>query len=218
MLFGRDVLLGVGETAVAAAVAGRGQLVLLGGEAGIGKTALAVAIAEQGAAAGMVVRVGACWEAEGLPPFTPWLEVLRRPGGDVTADVAVRIESGDSTVATDPGAALRARTRIFGEVIDALHVVSREHPQLVLLEDLHWADDLSLELVVAVAAHLPSMPVLIVATFRDDELPRVNPLTSIGGNAERLLLEGLDLDAVTGILHGALRRPLGAGEAEAVRR
>ena len=218
VLIGREIMLSAGDAAVSAAVGGRGRLVLVGGEAGIGKTALSMAIAERGVAAGMVLRIGACWEAEGLPPFTPWLEVLRRPGGDMASDVAMSLESGDPAVVTDADAARRARSRVFSEVVDALRLASEERPQLLLLEDLHWADVPSLELLAAVAAHLPSMAVLVVATFRDDELPRDNPLASIGGNAEHLNLEGLEVAGVAGLLDDVLHRPLAAGEAEAVMR
>ena len=198
MLVGRDALLAAGDEAVRATLVGHGRLVLLAGEAGIGKSMLAQAFADRARAAGATVRVGACWETEGLPPFTPWLDALRRPGADACAEVAERLAAGDET-ATDAASAQRARARLFGEVADALYAVSERRPQMVVLEDLHWADAPSLELLAALAPHLRAMAVLVVATFRDDEMPRPNPLP-VGGGAERLTVDGVDAAAVAEIV------------------
>ena len=217
MLVGREGLLAVGAAAVADAQGGHGRLLLLAGEAGIGKTALAQAIADQARATGAIVRTGACWETEGLPPFTPWLDVLRRPGGDACAAVAAQLDAGIPE-APDAASAARAQARLFADVVDALYTVGADHPQVVLLEDLHWADGASLELLSALAPHLPSLPVLVVATYRDDELPRTSPLAGLGGQAERLTVTGLDASAVEALLTDVLNRPATAAEAAAVER
>ncbi|MFL6204078.1 MAG: ATP-binding protein [Acidimicrobiales bacterium] len=199
MLVGRDAQLTVGNAAVTDALAGHGGLVLLTGEAGIGKSALAHAIAERARADGALVRVGACWDTDGLPAFTPWLDALRRPAGGPCAAVAVHLAAGDDLV-TDAASASRARARLFAEVADALYEVSADQPQVILLEDLHWADTPSLALLGALAPHLRSMPVLVVGTYRDDELRRPSPLSSLAGAAERVALEGLDAGAVAEIV------------------
>ncbi len=215
MLVGRDVLLEAGERALQQALTGRGRLLLLAGEAGIGKTALAGALADRGAACGAVVRTGACWESEGLPAFSPWIDALRRPGGDACALAATELAATE-LAATDAASARRAVGRRFGDVVDALAAAAGEQPQVVLLEDLHWADESSLRLLAAVAAHLPAMPVLVIATYRDDELPRASPLASIGGNAERLWLGGLDRGAVATVLQELLGRAPTPGEVDLV--
>lgn len=202
---GRDVLLEAGERALRDALGGRGRLLLLLGEAGIGKTALATALVERAASLGAVVRVGACWEGEGLPALAPWLDALRRPGGDSCAAAASRLAVDDMD-ATDAASAQRAVSRRFGEVVDALATDARDHPQMVLLEDLHWADEPSLELLAALAAHLPTMRALVIATYRDDELPRVGPLASLGGGGDRLWVGGLDRDGVAAVLEDVLGR------------
>lgn len=218
MLVGRDVLLAAGEAALSGALEGRGRLLLLAGEAGIGKTALATAIADAGARSGALVRAGACWESEGLPPFTPWIDALRRPGDDACALVARRLEGVDAPGATDAAAAQRARVQLFGAVVDGLHEEATRRPQVVVLEDLHWADRGSLELLTATVAHLPRMPVLLIGTYRGDELPSSGPLASIGGNAERLSVTGLDSRSVADLLTSVLGRPATEDEARAVHR
>ena len=166
MLVGREGLLAVGAAAVADAQGGHGRLLLLAGEAGIGKTALAQAIADQARATGAIVRTGACWETEGLPPFTPWLDVLRRPGGDACAAVAAQLDAGIPE-APDAASAARAQARLFADVVDALYTVGADHPQVVLLEDLHWADGASLELLVGARPPPP-----VAAGARGRHLPR----------------------------------------------
>ena len=155
---------------------------------------------------GAIVRTGACWETEGLPPFTPWLDVLRRPGGDACAAVAAQLDAGIPE-APDAASAARAQARLFADVVDALYTVGADHPQVVLLEDLHWADGASLELLAALAPHLPSLPVLVVATYRDDELPRTSPLAGLGGQAERLTVTGLDASRGRGPPHRRAQPP-----------
>jgi tetratricopeptide (TPR) repeat protein len=218
VLVGRDLLLEAGDAALAAAFDGKGRLLLLTGEAGIGKTSLALAIADRAAERGALVRTGACWESEGLPPFTPWLDALRRPGDDECAAAAGQLAGIDGQDASDASGALRAQVRRFSEVVGALRECAARAPQVVVLEDLHWADGPSLELLVAVTAHLPTMPVLVVGTYRDDEVPMPSALSSLGGNAERLAVTGLDDASIATLLESVLARPATGAEQAAVQR
>lgn len=218
MIIGRDVVLSACDAALADAIAGRGRLLLLAGEAGIGKSTVVQAVADRGAAAGAVVRWGACWEGETLVPFGVWLDCLRRPGADACAAAADRVERGDLDIGTDAAAAERARSRFFTEIIDALREVSSERPQVMVLEDIHWADHGSLELLRAVAAYLPTMSLLAAATYRDEEVLADSPLAGLGGAVERLALEGLHEDHVAALLNDVLGRAPSADEARTVHR
>jgi hypothetical protein len=193
VLLGRDRLLTWATGAWREAVAGRGRVLLLTGEAGIGKTTLARAIAEHAArdtAAAPVLRWGSCWDG-GRIPLAAWTEALRAPGGDSCAAVAARLGERRVDDRADPAAAEQARLKLLTEVIDALRADAGRRPQLVVLDDLHWADDSSLLLLRAIAAHVPTMRALVVGTYRDDEVPSDGPLTTLGGGAEHLALSGL---------------------------
>ena len=218
VIIGRDVILAACDAALAAAVAGRGRLLLLAGEAGIGKTTVVRAVADRGAAAGTVVRWGACWEGETLLPFGVWLDCLRRPGADACAAVAERLERGDLDIGADAAAAERARLRFFTEVIDALREVSSARPQLLVLEDIHWADTRSLQLLRALAAHVPTMSLLVAATLREEEVPADSLVGGLGGAAERVALEGLDEEHVAAVLGDVLGRAPSADESRTVHR
>ena len=81
-LVGREREQGMLRDALAAALAGRGSLVLIGGEAGIGKTALAEATLHEAAEAGALVLVGRCYDLAETPPYGPWAEALARAPRD----------------------------------------------------------------------------------------------------------------------------------------
>src|SRR5690349_25053777 len=77
-LVGRDRELAALRHALAAALAGRGSLVLIGGEAGIGKTALAEALLTDATAQDTRILIGRCYDLTETPPYGPWIEILRR--------------------------------------------------------------------------------------------------------------------------------------------
>src|ERR1700722_4587268 len=145
------------EGVLGEALAGAGGLVFLGGEAGIGKTALAAALAE--IAAGTAVRRGSCdniTTAEGLGPIL-----------DARPDLAV---------ALDQEAGL-SRLRLFRKVRDALS----ESAMVLLLEDVHWADEATLDVLRFLGRRLGGSRLLILATFRSEEVGRDHPLTMVLG-------------------------------------
>jgi tetratricopeptide (TPR) repeat protein len=216
MVVGRGVVMKACDAALTGAVGGSGRLVVLAGEAGIGKTAVARAVADAADAAGAVVRWGACWDGWSLPAFGVWLDLFGRPGGDACAAVAGRLEGGVLDAGPDAPAAERARARFFREVMDALRSVASDRPQVLVLEDLHWADTGSLELLRALAPQLPAMAVLAVATYRTDESAVPSALAGLGGAAEHLGLEGLDDDAVAELLSEILGREPTEAESRSV--
>jgi DNA-binding NarL/FixJ family response regulator len=167
-LVARDRDLAVLRATLAAALGGRGALVLISGEAGIGKTALAEVVLAEAGRRGALALVGRCYDLSETPPFGPWTEIF---GGleveDGAASLPAPLGSGD--VAPDG-------TALFNRARGALAGIAARRPLALLLDDLHWADPASLDLLRHVARQVAAMPLLIVATYRADELTRIHPL------------------------------------------
>jgi DNA-binding CsgD family transcriptional regulator len=160
---------------------GHGRLVLVAAEAGGGKTALVQAFLDDLPRQARVLR-GACDALLTPRPFAP------------LADVAV--ETGGAL------AELIGRDARPYEVLDALIDELRREPAVLVLEDLHWADEATLDVLRLLGRRIEGTSALVLATFRDDELQAAHPLRIvIGGLAaasgvERLHLPPLTLDAV----------------------
>lgn len=147
----------------ARSASGKGQLVLVSGDAGIGKTRLADEFAYRAEVAGAKVVIGGC-----LPhalPLLPFKEIMTGLGMDLTRDP---VWAGDNTseVATIGEEWV---TRYSFAVLDALKEAGKGQPLVLGLENLHWADSASLEILAFVASNLARMKVLILATYRTGE-------------------------------------------------
>jgi AAA ATPase domain len=195
-LVGRDRPLAELQALVEAVLASRGGLVALTGEAGIGKTTLATAAADHAEQRGATVVWGACWE--GAPPFWPWLEALAALGVDAG------IKDGGRRSPSSPA----ARFERFHAVSSALLQATGPRPLVVVLDDLHWADPASVELAAFHARRARRSPQLLVATYRDVEVPPGDPdqrdrtaelLGGVRAEAERRGLDGLAV-AAAGLL------------------
>jgi DNA-binding SARP family transcriptional activator len=223
----RDHVAGVLERTAA----GHGALVLVCGEAGIGKTRLAEEAAELADHQGLTVAWGRCPELEGVPPFWPWVQVLRtlvqvRPDAvvdPVLATLVPELSAGraptDATAAdaTPAGDGLTndteaARFRLYDAVARLLAAESRRRPLLVLLEDLHWADAASLRLLHFLAPDLPRGPLTVLATLRDhdgpDALHDLRAQAARLPGADRLDLHHLDRDGVGALTRALAREPV----------
>ena len=181
-----------------AALAGRGSLVLIGGEAGIGKTALAEAVAREAAGQGALVLIGRCYDLTETPPYGPWIEVFEQ----------IPTEHGGSRLPSPlgDGEAATSQAALFARVRDFLGVLSAERPLVLLLDDLHWADPASLDLLRTLARHVAGLSLLLLATYRSDEVTRRHPLAQLlpalvrEAHAARLDLRPLDDEAMRGLL------------------
>ncbi|BEP14909.1 AAA family ATPase [Acidothermaceae bacterium B102] len=167
---------------------GHGSLVLVAGEAGVGKTTLLRQFATNRPATTRVLW-GSCDPLFTPRPFGPLLDVADALGGEL-ADVVTT-----SATAHDAVAALSRQLR--------------DQPGSVLvLEDLHWADEATLDMLRLLARRLETVPVLVLASYRDDQLHRDHPLRLVLGELtgnpalRRLGLTGLSREAV-----GQLARP-----------
>jgi len=150
---GRAGELGTLERALAAARAGRGAAILVAGEAGIGKTRLAAELIRRARDGGFATLLGRSIDLVGTElPYQPFAEALRSIGGRRPAD-------------TPAGSQLR----VFEETLARLADHAAAAPVLLVLEDLHWADTSTLDLVVFLAHNLAERPVVLLATHRRDE-------------------------------------------------
>lgn len=181
MLIGRDRPAAVLRGEVERALAGRGSLVLVTGEAGVGKSTLVASAAEEAVRGGARLVGGACWEGEGAPGYWPWVQVVRQlaPG---------------ATPQSLAGADAQA-FQLYDAVTALLADASRERPVVVVLEDLHWADAASLRLLEFVVQHAWFERLLMIGTYRDAEVD--GPLSlPLEAKATTLALTGLDREAV----------------------
>src|SRR4051794_11981562 len=182
---GRDRELALLAARLDDAVAGRGSLVLIAGEAGIGKSRLCGELATRAGSRGARVLTGRCWEAGGAPPFWPWIDALR-PYVPF-AELAPPAEPGE-----DPEA---ARFRLFDAVASHLRDAAADRPVVLILDDVQAADAPSLLLLRFLAQTLGDARLLVVAAYREGEVGAEHPLAVDellrSRQAERLALRGL---------------------------
>ncbi|MFW5468918.1 BTAD domain-containing putative transcriptional regulator [Knoellia sp. CPCC 206435] len=197
---GRDEQLRRADEALADAQTGRGRLVLVSGEPGIGKTRLAEAVAELAAARGFQTGRGG-WDTESSPAPWGWRRALGQVLGDTTV---LDTESGGRDAAS-----------VSFEQADAVAQALRGGPPtLLVLDDLQWGDTESLRLLRRVAAELPGLPVVLLATVRTPVTdPSSAPAQTLAALARldpvRMDLSGLGATAVAGWLGKQSGRDLG---------
>ena len=190
VLIGRADLLALAERRLTAAAAGTGQLLFLSGEAGIGKTRLLTEIVRRATTLGfLTVGAGAfprdAEVAGGLLSDlaadlqrTPAAAVVgqqiaRRLADMFTEDHGRRDDGRSGDGGRRGGDAHRQRRMLVSDLAEALTSLGPD-PVLIALEDLHWADDSTLEVLERIARRLPTLPILLVGTYRSDELyPRL---------------------------------------------
>jgi DNA-binding CsgD family transcriptional regulator len=209
-LVGRRAELECLAEALESARRGNGSVFLLAGEAGVGKTRLAEDLSE---ASDCVVLWGRAVHG-GASPYGPMVAALRsylRANPDGLSDcgplrphLALLLpELGDPAAATD-------RPTLFEAVRCALAEIARERPALVVADDLHWSDEATLEMLAALAEPLADMPLLLVAGYRSDGLPRDHMLRRLrhelrrGGHLNELVLKPLELDETAQLLEELL--------------
>ena len=208
VLVGRAAEMAALQAAFDAVRQGGPAALLIGGEAGVGKTRLISEFAAEARAAGARVLIGGCLElgADGLPfgPFTAMLRDLVReigadelvgllPGSDRATRELARLlpELAGGQPAGDPASALHsageARARLFEEFLTLLERLAVAQPLVLVVEDAHWADRSSRDLIAFLIGYQRALAnVLIAVTFRSDELHRTHPLRPLLAELTRI--------------------------------
>ncbi len=181
----RSAQLEVFQLALARTRAGEPGALVLSGDAGVGKTRLVTRVAEIASADGFLVLTGHCMDFGdvGLPylPFTEAIGQLRSLTGGVDEAITVRpvlgrlLDGGDeAAVGADEQT---ARAQLFDGLARALGTAgTAEHPLLLIIEDLHWADPSSRDVLRFMLARFRTEHLLVVLTYRADDLHRRHPL------------------------------------------
>jgi DNA-binding NarL/FixJ family response regulator len=195
---------------LAEALAGRGSLVLLAGEAGVGKTTLARRAL---AGSGLEVLEGVGVQG-GTSAFGPVVEVLRtqlrRPGGGPLVEGPLAAHLALLLPELGPPAADGDRATLFEAIHQALAAIAARRPAALFLDDLQWADDATLELLAALARSLETQPLLVLGAFRSDELPRDHPIRRLrselrrAGRLRQVTVEPLGAEATAALLERTL--------------
>ena len=204
VLVGRDREQAELAAALAGARAGYGRAVLLLGEAGMGKSMLADWQAGQAGEAGMQVASGAC-SAAGMPPLWPWRRSL--------AAIGLELPRQDDRAVAGPA----GRELMAAAIVEGVAAAARQ-PLLIVLEDLHWSDPVSVLVARAVAEAAAALPLMLLLTCRDEQDEATQQvrdrLAELPTSVLRMLLPPLDATAVAA-LASSVAGPGLAGQAAA---
>lgn len=196
------------------AFVGRGGLVLLGGEAGVGKTRLGGEFGERARERGAIVLSGGCYEGDWQPDYGPFIEAIRkyqwapepqRPGSEVSPSVWPLARLIPDIIGAPPGVPalphlqpVDERLRLFDGFVQFVLAIARQTPTVILLDDLQWADGVSLQLLRYLGRYLATEPVLVLGIHRELELD-ANPQHPLGilrreSDCHHLSIRGFDHD------------------------
>jgi tRNA A-37 threonylcarbamoyl transferase component Bud32/tetratricopeptide (TPR) repeat protein len=218
-------------------LSGHGDIALVGGEPGIGKTRLARELMREAHQRGCLSLTGHCDELAGSPPFAPVIETMeeavriapqavRAALGDVAPEIATIVPSlrrAFSDIAPSPELpADQQRRLVFSAYVDYVRRATQQSPAVVLFDDLHWADEPTLQLLGHLAPHVASLHLLVVGTYRDVELdvkrPFAQTLESLIRQrlATRITLRRMTESGVQDMLAGMSGSPPPSGLSQAV--
>jgi class 3 adenylate cyclase/tetratricopeptide (TPR) repeat protein len=210
--------------AVNSLLARRGGLVMVTGEPGIGKTRLAEETARYATASGARAMWGRCWEGGGAPAFWPWIQLIRegvrafpdQATAQANSDLVyitqlvpeLRLSSSKVELDRDTAAGVKyenlmsgsERFRLFDAVANLFKRFALTAPLVIVLDDLHAADEDSLLLLRFLARDLKQSQIFVVATYREVDVraskEHESLLAEIGREGSTILLRGLNLDEV----------------------
>src|SRR5512141_3079723 len=201
VLVGRAAELGRLQAALQLARDGRSSAVLVAGEAGVGKTRLIASFAESAEADGACVLLGGCLDlGEGAVPYAPIVEALRgliRRTDPAELDAVIghgrtelaRLMPDLGPVGEEPASGLRlgsAQGRLFELLLGVLERMAERTPVVFAVEDIHWSDRSTRDLLGFLIRNLRDVRVMLLLTFRSDELHRRHPLLPFVAELGRL--------------------------------
>ena len=189
ILIGREADLAALQELVEQAKRGEGQVALIGGEAGIGKSRLVAETKTYAAGQGFVLLQGNCFQADSALPYAPFLDLLRScfsgsspltRHDDLTPsaqELSGLLPDATPLIPERPPLLLSSsldpqqeQRRLFALLLQFFTEQATRQPLLFILEDLHWSDETSLELLVYLARSCTHLPILFVLTYRSDEV------------------------------------------------
>ncbi|MEE8045496.1 MAG: AAA family ATPase [Dehalococcoidia bacterium] len=188
-IIGRESEIEALETTLVSAKSGNGRTVGLFGEPGIGKTILVAAATESAEMQGFKVIRGYCREHGGAPAYWPWIELIRgllnglsdenarQLLGEnvswlaqISPDAARFFSSPETDTASSPSTPEQFRFQLFDALSRTLRTVAENEPLLLIVEDIHWADESSLYLLELLVGSMGDSAVSIIFTSRDAEM------------------------------------------------
>ncbi len=219
VLVGRDAFLTLMERRLADAAAGAGRVLFVAGEAGIGKTRLLGSLTRRAQASRFGVARAAAFpgDVQSLGGLLLDLASDLVSGPEpVLGDLGQRITARIRAIPADAGDAHHRRRLLVQDLADLLVTADPGLPVLIILEDLHWADELSLDVLGHLAGRIASRPMLIAGAYRSDELYPSLPLRDLRARllaqrlAEEVRLPRLGLDQTATMTSATLGRPVPA--------
>ncbi|WP_159469856.1 helix-turn-helix transcriptional regulator [Streptomyces caniferus] len=187
----------LGDALARIAASGEPQALLIGGEAGVGKTRLIEEFSESARARGALVALGGCIEigSEGLP-FAPFSSILHTLNWHLRDELAAAVAGQEGELARilpelgeTPGEAHDeeiGRARLFELTARLLERLAAHRTLVIVVEDLHWADRSTRELLAYLLRSLHDANVLLVATYRSDDIHRRHPLRPFLAEIDRM--------------------------------
>lgn len=219
VLVGREEPLGLIEDALLASHRGEGRIVLVAGESGVGKTRLASSLRDRAVRGGVSVMWGSCSEVEVNLPYLPFLEAF----GNYIASLNIQDVSRQLGPARRPLARLfpqlepessvpdsddsgRARLRLYEAMLSLMNLAAHERGLLLVIDDLQWADGSTREFLDYLARRLRRSRIMMLASYRSEELDRGHPLLPLldswrrAGTAQLVKLLALSSEGVAEML------------------
>jgi DNA-binding NarL/FixJ family response regulator len=196
-IVGRTAELGQMRALLAESVSGQSVVLLVSGDAGVGKTRLLSELSAEAAGQGFTVLSGRCAELADTVPYLPLADALRGAAGGGAADGSLQEALSarpvlarllpDREITRQPGDLPgMAQQQLFGAVLGMLTELAAASPVLLVLEDLHWADRSTRDLVTFLSRMLRNERIALVLSYRTDDLHRAHPLRAVVAELKRL--------------------------------